>query len=978
MVQKLSTYFGFILISFMLLSSTLIAQKSVKNLSNSDYSQNLLNRFKEMSAAGSQTTLEIPQRAKNNKTMLLVEIKKNWDKLTANTQSAFNSIMSRPIGLPQTYSETDENYFKFYYTTTGSNAVSTTDANSNGTPDYVENMADAFVKALSFYDSLGYNRPPLVASDNGRFSVYISNEEAGDYVYGYTQPENYIGDNPLTSIVEIGSVNSFMVMRNNYIGFGNTATELQIAMEVTAAHEFFHAVQFGYEFDNMEGYLMEMCSAWAEDKVYPGDDDNWQYLYDIFETPDVSLDWDEYLDGDPVYYDSDYSMHWYAAWIFMRYITDYFGDEIPKFIYENNITNSTSTSIDKVMKSNGTSYTEMLKDFYIAIGILTSSQTTPMSYYSFERANEYRTVTKNSGGYPTGPFVVNYENTLNYSGTKVSHSSTSNGNKRLMRASADYIKINPSTNFSIVVAPKIANANFTVRLIKSDSYTNPTSLEVVEPTILGSNYLINVSDNSAYNSYVLVIYNTKYSTDSSRDTTSIQYDVTIDAALLTNGVQLTAPVGGELWQVGSIHNITWNSANVTDVKLEYSTNNGITWNSIVDSTKANLGSFTWTVPSTISDSCKVKISDINDTAYTSISTNMFSIIAPLPFSLISPNGGEEWQVGSNHDITWNKGTVSNIIIELTTDGNSWSIISDSTSAAVGQFTWTVPNSLSALCKIRISDVTNASVNSVSENYFSIIPKAIQVTVLSEDFVKVTSGSVGSPGSVDLSNTLDTYTLEGGWTGAKIFAAGGAMKIGSSSGFGYIVTPTLDLSSNEGNGTINFDLQTFSNDTKVMQVFLSTDNGNSYTQVGDDITPTASMVTQSIPFTGGTNISKIKLSASVSASNRFYVDNIIVISSAITAIGNHENSRPTGFILSQNYPNPFNPSTKISFTMPKHSHVTIKVYDILGNEVATLVNEEKPQGNYTIEFNAKNLVSGVYFYTLKADSFSDTKKLLLLK
>lgn len=97
--------------------------------------------------------------------------------------------------------------------------------------------------------------------------------------------------------------------------------------------------------------------------------------------------------------------------------------------------------------------------------------------------------------------------------------------------------------------------------------------------------------------------------------------------------------------------------------------------------------------------------------------------------------------------------------------------------------------------------------------------------------------------------------------------------------------------------------------------------------------------------------------------------------------------PESFILSQNYPNPFNPATVISYQIPSDSKVSLKVFDVLGNEVATLVNEFKSAGNYTVEFNSSNnniLTSGVYFYTLFAESFgtsgnfTETKKMLLLK
>jgi CubicO group peptidase (beta-lactamase class C family) len=88
--------------------------------------------------------------------------------------------------------------------------------------------------------------------------------------------------------------------------------------------------------------------------------------------------------------------------------------------------------------------------------------------------------------------------------------------------------------------------------------------------------------------------------------------------------------------------------------------------------------------------------------------------------------------------------------------------------------------------------------------------------------------------------------------------------------------------------------------------------------------------------------------------------------------------PTEFSLSQNFPNPFNPSTTIKYSVPQITNVVIKVFDVLGSEVATLVNEEKPVGIYELTWNAEQLPSGVYFYQLKAGSFVETKKMLLLK
>jgi hypothetical protein len=88
--------------------------------------------------------------------------------------------------------------------------------------------------------------------------------------------------------------------------------------------------------------------------------------------------------------------------------------------------------------------------------------------------------------------------------------------------------------------------------------------------------------------------------------------------------------------------------------------------------------------------------------------------------------------------------------------------------------------------------------------------------------------------------------------------------------------------------------------------------------------------------------------------------------------------PKVFALDQNYPNPFNPSTSISYELPSRSFVSLKMFDVLGREVATLVNEEKPAGTYSVTWDARNVASGMYFYRLQAGSFTDTKKLILMK
>jgi hypothetical protein len=149
------------------------------------------------------------------------------------------------------------------------------------------------------------------------------------------------------------------------------------------------------------------------------------------------------------------------------------------------------------------------------------------------------------------------------------------------------------------------------------------------------------------------------------------------------------------------------------------------------------------------------------------------------------------------------------------------------------------------------------------------------------------------------------------------------------------------------------------------IFLSTNNGTSWSNVDSGFTNTpvqSFAISGSYLFAGtvGSGVWKRPLTEMV------------------TGIEEKKNNLPVSFSLYQNYPNPFNPTTTIKYGIPKSGYVTIRVYDELGREVATLVNEEKPGGNYSVSFNGANFTSGVYYYRLQVGSFAQTKKLILLK
>jgi hypothetical protein len=114
------------------------------------------------------------------------------------------------------------------------------------------------------------------------------------------------------------------------------------------------------------------------------------------------------------------------------------------------------------------------------------------------------------------------------------------------------------------------------------------------------------------------------------------------------------------------------------------------------------------------------------------------------------------------------------------------------------------------------------------------------------------------------------------------------------------------------------------------------------------------------------------------SNYIGIDALTIERFIVSGINPISNIIPSEYALSQNFPNPFNPTTKINFALPKSGLVTLKVYDMLGKEVSSLVNEVKNAGTYSVDFNAASLTSGIYFYKVSVNGFSEVKKMMLVK
>ncbi len=376
------------------------------------------------------------------------------------------------------------------------------------------------------------------------------------------------------------------------------------------------------------------------------------------------------------------------------------------------------------------------------------------------------------------------------------------------------------------------------------------------------------------------------------------------------------PNGGETWTIGEQRNITWTSSNITNVKLEYSINNGSNWTVITPSTPAASGSFLWTVPNTPSTQVKLRISDESNSNVYDTSDNLFKIISAPNILLTAPNGGENWTGGEQRNITWLSNNISSVKIEYSiNNGASWIDIVNSTPAQPRIFSWTIPNIASTQARVRISDAINQTTYDIRDTVF---------TINNSPTITVTSPNGG-----------ETWNLGGQanltWTSLSV--------------------------------------------TNV-KIELTRNNGTSWNTIVNSV-PSSGIYTWTIDGPTSSQC-KVRISSANNSSISDISDNVFSIQ-PITSIDDYFISGiPEEFILLQNFPNPFNPSTTIFYGLPNDSPVEIKIFDILGNTVMVNNVEWQTAGYHKLEFNGSGINSGVYFCRITACNSSDTKKLILIK
>jgi hypothetical protein len=368
----------------------------------------------------------------------------------------------------------------------------------------------------------------------------------------------------------------------------------------------------------------------------------------------------------------------------------------------------------------------------------------------------------------------------------------------------------------------------------------------------------------------------------------------------------------------------------------------------------------------------------------------------------------KWNAGSTRQVLWEyTGGISSVKLEYTTDnGTRWLPIADSVPVAIRAYAWTVPFSPSQSCRIRISDREDRSVSDVSDSMFTITRFELINARGGEAWmagntqtIMWASQNVGKVTLSVLPNIADARKLV--WlrrdpSGNAWTNIGGAVINGdltSVVGFHYLYEFTIGISSPPFVGVSAASVA-------IDQVGrgLSVDSTLTITNIGADTLVVDSIATGTPIFTVARSSARLTNKDTMRVSITMHplvigkhVDSLYIYNNSATAVVKiplsgtvttgmepGKTAGPWRYGLSQNYPNPFNPSTMISFTLPANSFVSLKIFDALGRDVATIVSEELPAGTYQRQWNASGFPSGVYFYQLQAGPFTQTMRLVLLK
>ncbi len=308
-----------------------------------------------------------PRRLRKSLTPLMLDVRSRWAELSLRTRTLLLPYLQRPTELgqepfsyghsyltPAVYYDSPGGHFRIWYVTSTNDAPELVYSHGDTIPDWIHICAEVLDRVWTTeIDTLGYRSPPADGpwyggEDYGgdeRYDVYVENLNR-HFIYGYTQSEFYIeGGTPRAAT-------SYLVVDNDYAGIYPTAGAE--GLKVTAAHEFFHAIQFAYD-TLEERFFMEISSTWMEDMVYDDINDYYYYLQNsgsIFYHPERSL---STFDG----------IHEYSACVWNHYLTERHGADLIREIWEGCVLDAVLNATEEALRVRGSSLSEALHEFSI-------------------------------------------------------------------------------------------------------------------------------------------------------------------------------------------------------------------------------------------------------------------------------------------------------------------------------------------------------------------------------------------------------------------------------------------------------------------------------------------------------------------------------------------------------------------------------------------------------------------------------------
>lgn len=603
--------------------------------------------------------------------------------------------------------------FRIQYDTTGTHAVyqPTVDLNpADGHPDYVNRTAEIFDYVHDVeVNQMGYTPPPPDATSGGgtnQYDVYM-HKYSGAYGVCFSDGTvNNYGTPPRTAY------KSYIYVDPTYEGFGYT--DRTLPLKVTAAHEYFHAIQFAYNI-NAGNWFMEISSTWIEDLVYDEINDYRYYLSAFFNSPKTSL---TKFDGS----------HEYASCIYGHYISENFGNIRMKRIWDFTVnagSNIALNAIQSALTEIGTNRSDVFAGF------------TVWNYLTGLRANGTHPTYSEGSSFPsiniattntTFPVSTTAPTGLEFLATFYHHFSplSTPSNLRL-----GFNQISPSAWKGKVVV---------------DSSNRFRSFDVDLSTGIGTTDLL------SFNNKTRAVF-----IPSNVATTGTNLSYSYTANIHTLPTVLT-PSGGEILNIDNVYDITWSSTGITNIKIDYSTNNGSDWLTVAASVPATPATYSWTVPNIPSTQALVKVSSSTDANLSDLSNNVFTIQHIPTITLLSSDGGEVFPIGFQKNIQWSSVNVSgNVKIELSRNGGSTYETLFASSPNDGSENWVVSGDITERARIKITSLTLPTVfDSSNENFFI---RVASITLLSPNGGELHRVGVTYPISWESQNMLGDAKIE---------------------------------------------------------------------------------------------------------------------------------------------------------------------------------------------------------------------------